>query len=200
MSAPAAIMVALLMVPETEPLTSDHVMPPQQASSTMDAIVTGTENGVKIVIGIIALLIAVVALVNLADQILALLPDIAGAPLSLERIFGLVLTPLAWLLGLPWDEAATGGDLLATKVILTELVSYLDLAALPQGALSERSRIIMTYALCGFSSFAALGILIGGLAAMVPERRGDIVALGPRSILAGLMATCSTGCVVGILI
>jgi concentrative nucleoside transporter, CNT family len=199
MSAPAAIMVALLMVPESESQTTGRFIPPVEASGAMDAVVKGTENGVRILVGVIALLLVIVALVDLADLLLGLAPDVAGAPLTLERILGFLLAPLAWLLGLPWDEASTGGALLGTKVILTEFVSYLDLAALPDGALSERSMLIMTYALCGFSSLAALGILIGGLAAMVPSRRNEIVVLGPRSILAGLIATCLTGCVVGVL-
>ena len=199
MSAPAAIMVALLMVPEFEVQTTGRFTPPVEASGAMDAIVQGTENGVRILVGVIALLLVIVALVDLADQLLGLAPDVAGAPLTLERFPGFLLAPLAWLLGLPWDEASTGGALLGTKVVLTEFVSYLDLAALPDGALSERSMLIMTYALCGFSSLAALGILIGGLATMVPSRRNEIVALGPRSILAGLIATCLTGCVIGVL-
>jgi len=199
MSAPAAIMIALLMVPEAETQTTGSFTPPVEADGAMDAIVKGTENGVKILVGVTALLIVIVALVNLADQVLGLIPDIAGAPLSLERITGVILAPLAWLLGLPWDEAATGGSLLGSKMILTEFVSYLDMAALPAGALSPRSELIMTYALCGFSSLASLGILVGGLSAMAPARRGDILALGPRSILAGLFATCLTGCIIGIL-
>ena len=199
MSAPAALMIALLMVPETETRSTGQSMPPPDADGAMDAIVKGTENGVKILLGVIALLIVVVALVALADQILGLVPDVAGAPLSLQRVLGFVLAPLAWLLGLPWDEAGAGGALLGTKIILTEFVSYLDMAALPAGTLSDRSELIMTYALCGFSSLAALGIVIGGLSAMVPSRREQIVALGPRSILAGLLATCMTGCVVGVL-
>ncbi len=199
MSAPAAITMALLMVPETQTQSTGSYMPPAGADGTMDAIVKGTEHGLKILFAVIALLVVVVALVNLVDQLLGLAPDIAGTPLSLQRILGVVLAPLAWLLGLPWDEAVTGGALLGTKVIVTEFVSYLDMAAMPEGTLSERSQVIMTYALSGFSSLSALGILIGGLSAMAPDRRADIVALGPRAILGGLLATCTTGCIVGVL-
>ncbi len=200
MSAPAAIMVGLLMLPETEAQTSGHVAVTSEASGAMDAIVQGTEQGIKIVLGVIAMLIVLVALVSLVNQILGLFPDAWGAPLSLQRLLGYALAPLAWLLGIPWAEAETAGQLLGTRVILTEFVAYLDLAALPAGTLTERSEIILTFAMCGFSSLAALGIIIGGLSAMVPSRRAEIVALAPRSILAGVIATSLTGCVVGVLI
>jgi CNT family concentrative nucleoside transporter len=145
------------------------------------------------------MLIVLVALVSLVNQSLGLLPDFAGAPLTLERLLGWLLAPVAWVIGIPWSEAPLAGSLLGTKTILNELLAYLRLAALPEGALSERSRLIMTYALCGFANFGSLGIMLGGLNALVPERRELVVSLGLRSIVSGTLATCMTGAVIGLL-
>jgi len=131
--------------------------------------------------------------------VLALLPDVGSQPISLERLLGYLMAPVGWLMGVPWSEAMTAGSLMGIKTILNEFLAYLQLAALPEGALSHRSELIMTYAMCGFANFGSLGILIGGLSTMVPERRDEVVQLGLRSILAGTLATCSTGAVVGIL-
>jgi CNT family concentrative nucleoside transporter len=114
-------------------------------------------------------------------------------------MLGTVLAPLAWLVGVPWSEAPAAGALLGTKTVLNEFIAYLDLAHLSDGALSPRSRLLMTYALCGFANFGSLGILIGGMASMAPERRDEIVGLGLKSIVAGTLATCMTGAVVGML-
>jgi len=143
--------------------------------------------------------IVLIALVSLCNQLLGLLPDFAGEPITLQRLLGIIVAPLVWLIGIPWSEALTAGGLLGTKTVLNEFVAYLNLAALPAGALGERSRLIMVYALCGFANFGSLGIMIGGLGAMAPERRDEIVSLGMKSILAGVMATCMTGAVVGII-
>ena len=126
--------------------------------------------------------------------------DAWGAPLTLQRILGWVMAPVTWLIGIPWNEAVIAGQLLSIKVVLNELLAYLELAKLPPEALSERSRLIMTYAMCGFAHFGSLGIMIGGMGAMAPERRGEIVQLGLKSVLAGLMATCMTGAVVAVLV
>ena len=198
-SAPAAIAIAMLMVPPSGEPTGRHVAVPREASSTMDAVVQGTEQGVRILLSIVALLIVAIALVYLVNSAIGLLPDIGGRPLTLQRLFSWPLIPVAWLTGVPWSEAQAAAELLATKVVLNELVAYLDLAALPAGTLSDRSRLILVYAICGFANFGSLGILIGGLSVMVPERRDEIVGLGMKSILAGLLATCCTGCVVGLL-
>jgi len=198
-SAPAAITVARLMVPDSAPATAGDLVLEDLPEGSMDAITRGTLDGVKLLINIVAMLLVLVALVQLANQIIGLLPDIGGEPLSLQRMLGWLLAPLAWLIGLPWEEAVTGGRLLGTKTVLNELIAYLDLAGLPEDALSPRSRLIMTYALCGFANFGSLGIMIGGLGTMAPERRGEIVALGLRSIVAGTLATCMTGALVGLL-
>ena len=199
-SAPAAVMVARLMVPVTEPDRVDgHWEPPRQASSSLDAIARGTRDGVTLLVNIVAMLVVLVALVSLVNQALGLLPAWGGAALSLEHLLGWVMAPLTWLMGVPMSEAVTAGSLMGVKTILNEFLAYLQLAALPAEALSERSRLIMTYALCGFANLGSLGILIGGMGAMAPERRAEIIALGPRSIVAGTLATAFTGAVVGLI-
>jgi CNT family concentrative nucleoside transporter len=198
-SAPAAIVIALTLIPPTDRATAGELAPPQRADSSMDAITRGTLQGVELLINITALLVVMIALVSLANLGIGLLPDVGGTDVTLQRLLGWLLAPLAWLMGLPWEQAVTGGSLLGTKVILNELLAYLDLAELPDGQLDARSRLIMTYALCGFANFGSLGIMIGGLGTMVPERREEIVALGIRSIAAGTLATCMTGAVIGML-
>ena len=198
-SAPAAIVVSVLMVPSAGVATSGRLVPAQQASSSMDAITTGTLDGLGLLLNIIALLIVLVALVTLANVMLEALPAFNGRPITLQRMLGILLSPLAWLVGVPWSEAPAAGALLGTKTVLNEFIAYLDLAHLPEGALSLRSRMLMTYALCGFANFGSLGILIGGLTTMAPERRDEIVGLGMKSIVAGTLATCMTGAIVGML-
>ncbi len=198
-SAPAAIVVSVLMVPSAGVATSGRLVPAQQASSSMDAITTGTLDGLDLLLNIIALLIVLVALVTLANFMLEALPAFNGRPITLQRMLGILLSPLAWLVGVPWSEAPAAGALLGTKTVLNEFIAYLDLAHLPEGALSLRSRMLMTYALCGFANFGSLGILIGGLTTMAPERRDEIVGLGMKSIVAGTLATCMTGAIVGML-
>lgn len=196
-SAPAAIVISVLMVPLSGAPTSGDLVPPQQATSSMDAITHGTLDGLALLLNIVALLVVLVSLVTLANLMLEALPAIGGKAITLQRILGVLLAPLAWLIGVPSSEAPAAGALLATKTILNEFIAYIDLAHLPEGTLSLRSRMIMTYALCGFANLGSLGILIGGLATMAPQRRDEVVALGLKSIVAGTLATCMTGAVVG---
>ena len=203
-SAPAAIMIALIMVP---PATSDADSAQQQtgkieyerAHSTMDALTKGTTTGLALLLNIMALLIVFVALVSLFNQILSLVPAVAGSPLTLERILGWVFAPITWLIGIPWSQAFTAGSLMGIKTVLNEFLAFLELSKLPQDALDPRSRLIMTYALCGFANFGSLAIMLGGLTTMVPERRGELVELGLRTIVSGTLATLMTGAVVGVL-
>jgi CNT family concentrative nucleoside transporter len=199
-SAPAAVMIAALMVPPTRAVTTGHVQPPQIARSSMDAITKGTLQGVQLLINIIALLVVLVALVHLANMLMSVLPHIEGAPITLQRSLGWIMAPIVWLMGIPWHEAATAGALMGTKTVLNELLAYLDLAKLPGDALSQRSQVIMIYALCGFANFGSLGIMIGGLGTMVPERREEIVSLGLKSIVAGTLTTLLTGAIVALLL
>ena len=200
-SAPAAIMFAWIMVPLTGGATETRRMgmSHSEASSTMDAITRGTERGLALFLNIVAMLIVLVALVQLLNAVLGLLPDVAGAQLSLERILGWVFAPIAWTLGIPWTEAITAGSLLGIKTALNEFLAYLALSELPAGTLSERSYLITSYSLCGMANFGSLGIMIGGFTVLVPERRKEVVALGMKSIVAGTLATCSTGAVVGLI-
>jgi CNT family concentrative nucleoside transporter len=199
LSAPAAIVVASLMVPHQGEMTTGRVPVASEATGAMDAITRGTIDGIKLLLNIVAMLIVLIALVSFCNQLLGLLPVVAGEPLTLQRLLGTLLAPVVWLIGVPWSEALTAGGLLGTKTILNEFVAYLQLAAIPVEQLSERSRLIMVYAMCGFANFGSLGIMIGGLGAMAPERRDVIVSLGLKSIFAGVIATCMTGAVVGVL-
>ncbi|WP_315741405.1 MULTISPECIES: NupC/NupG family nucleoside CNT transporter [unclassified Bradyrhizobium] len=201
LGAPAAILVSLIMVPETsKELTGGALTDPEMdASSTMDAIVKGTSAGLELLLTIIAMLIVLVALVHLANSILSLLPPIGGADISLQRLLGLVMAPVCWLMGLPWQEAVTAGSLMGTKTVLNELIAYVELSKLAPGALDPRSRLIMLYAMCGFANFGSLGIMIGGLGTMAPSRREEINALGLKSIVSGTLTTCLMGAIVGLL-
>ena len=200
MSAPASIMVAWLMVPpQGKPTAGDLSPAALPATSSMDAVTQGTERGLALYLNIVAMLIVLVALVQLANSVLGLLPGVGGAQLTLERMLGWVMAPVVWLMGVPWREAPLAGGLMGIKTVLNEFLAYLELAKIDAG-LSERTRLIMTYALCGMANFGSLGIMIGGLTAMVPERRQEIVALGMKSIVGGTLATCCTGAVVGMII
>jgi CNT family concentrative nucleoside transporter len=196
----AAITIARIMVPETGEETAGTLMPARSATSSMDAIVKGTSDGLHLLLNIIAMLVVMVALVQLANVLMGLLPNFMGQPLTLQRILGFIMSPIVWLFGIPWHEAQTAGSLMGTKTILNELLAFLQMAQLPAGALDSRSRLIMTYALTSFANFGSLGILIGGLGSLAPERRDEVVSLGMNAIVAGTLATCMTGAVVGILV
>jgi len=202
MGAPAAILVSLIMVPETSAQRTggEKLEEVKVASSSMDAIVRGTATGLELLLNICAMLIVLVALVHLANAIIAgLLPEVAGAPITLQRLLGYVMAPVCWLLGIPWSEAPTAGALMGIKTILNELIAYVELSKLPPEALDARSRLIMLYAMCGFANFGSLGIMIAGLSTMAPERREDVLSLGLKSIVSGTIATCVMGAMVGVL-
>ena len=196
----AAITIARMMVPETAEETAGRLMPQRGATSSMDAIVKGTSDGLVLLLNITAMLLVMVALVQLVNVLIGFLPHVAGQPLTLQRLLGFVMSPVVWLFGIPWSQAQTAGSLMGTKTILNEFLAFLDMAKLPQGALDDRSRLIMTYALTSFANFGSLGILIGGLGSLAPERRDEVVSLGLSAIVAGTLATCMTGAVVGILV
>jgi len=199
-SVPASIVIALVMVPETEDVTAGKAVQPHAATSTMDAVMHGTSDGVKVYIHVVATLVVLVALVALVNSVLGFAPDVAGDPITLQRILGWIMAPVVWLIGIPWAEAQTAGALMGTKTILNEFIAYLDLAKMGNDTLSERSRIIMTYALCGFANLGSLGIMLGGLSAMVPDRRTEIVGLGLKSLIGGTLATLMTGAIVGMIL
>jgi CNT family concentrative nucleoside transporter len=194
----AAITIARIMVPETGEETSGRLAPMQAATSSMDAVVKGTMDGLHLLLNIIAMLVVMVALVYLANLLVGLLPDVGNKPLTLQRILGVVMAPVVWLFGIPWPQAQIAGSLMGTKTILNELLAFLEMAKLPAEALDPRSRLIMTYALSSFANFGSLGILLGGLGSLAPERRDEIVGLGMKALVAGTLATCMTGAVIGI--
>lgn len=199
MSAPAAIAIALLMVPGEVGAAEREVRLPSPYLSGMDAVTQGTQQGLTLLANIVGMLLVMVALVALANMALAELPVVGGAPLTLERAAGWLLAPLAWLLGVPWSEAGTAGALLGVKTVLNELLAFLQLSQLPPDALGERSRVLLTYAMCGFANPGSVGIMVGGLSAMVPERRGEILELGFKSLIGGTLASFMTGAMVGLL-
>ena len=202
LGAPAAILISLIMVPETRDITAEGTLvdPEMHATSTMDAIVKGTTAGLELLLNIVAMLIVLVALVYLANAILGLLPAVGGASISLQRMLGYVMAPVCWLMGLPWPQAVTAGTLMGTKTVLNELIAYVDLSKLGPDALDPRSRLIMLYAMCGFANLGSVGIMIAGVSSLVPERRDDIVPLAMRALLSGTMASGVTGAIIGLLL
>jgi CNT family concentrative nucleoside transporter len=198
-SAPAAIMIALIMVPEKTTAASAEVELSVEYKSLMDAITKGTYDGVRLMVSVGAMLLVLVALVALLNSVFSLIPFPGDDPLTLQRLFGYVFAPLTWLMGIPWSEAQIAGALMGTKTALNELLAFLALAELPPGSLSEKSTVILTYALCGFANFGSLGIMIAGLSGMCPERATEIVELAPKSLVSGTLATCMTGAIAGLL-
>jgi len=199
MSLPAGVLIARLMVPGPADTDLSEQQETVHYRSTMDAMAQGTEDGLKIYLQVLAMLIVMTALMALANGLLGHLPAVGGAPLTLERMLGWLFAPFVWLLGVPWSQAGTAGGLMGIKVILTELVAYLRLSALPAGALDPRSTQIMVYAMCGFANFASVGILIGGMSALIPERRDEVVSLSLKALLAGTMASGLSGAMIGLL-
>jgi CNT family concentrative nucleoside transporter len=199
LSLPASITIARIMIPETGEATAGEMTAPETATSSMDAVTKGTLEGVHLMVNIIGMLIVLVALVTLVNLIFGLFPDVAGSPVSLQRLAGLVMAPVCWLMGVPWSEASAAGALMGTKTVLNELIAYLDMSRLPAGTLSPRSLLIMTYALCGFANPGSLGIMIGGMSTMAPGRRTEIVELGLRSIVSGTLTSCMIGSIVGVI-
>ena len=197
-SAPAAIAFSALMVPHEGPVTDGDISTDRPSSSVMDAITQGTVDGVASYINVAAMLIVLTALIALTNMIIGIPFEKESAP-TLQGIFGWIMRPVVWLIGIPWSEAQTAGSLMGTKTVLNEFIAFLDLAKLSPDALSVRSRVIMIYALCGFANFASIGIMIGGLGTICPERRADIIDLGYKSLIAGTLATLSCGALVGII-
>ena len=202
-SLPAAILIARVMLPEEHgevPTAVGDDVPYLEYESSMDAVTQGTMEGLKLFLNIMAMLVVMVALVALANILLGLLPDMAGAPLTAQRIMGWVFSPLVWLMGVPASEMQTAGQLMGEKTILNEFIAYVHLGNLAPGTLSERSSLIMVYAMCGFANFGSVGIMIGGMTAMAPERCAEIVSLALRALVSGTLATSMTGAIIGLVI
>jgi concentrative nucleoside transporter, CNT family len=199
-SAPAGVLLARILVPREPEAEAPQTLEPESDKvydSTVDALIRGTSDGLTIVLNVGATLIVFVALVAMVNGLLGLLPPLAGAPLSVERGLGVVFAPLAWVMGIPWKDAPTAGSLLGVKLVLTEFTAFIRMGAIPVGDMAERSRVIMTYALCGFANVASVGINLAGYSVLVPERRNEIVGMVWKAMLAGFLATCLTASIVG---
>ena len=196
MSVPAAVLFAHIMIPDDDDATQTLQEPPRIYSSAMDSITRGTSDGLALYLNIIAILIVLTAFVALANSVVGFLPMVAGEAVTLERIAGWIFSPIAWLMGIPWAEATTVGSLLGVKSVLNEFIAFIQLSAIPPEALSERSRLIAIYGLCGFANLASIGIQISGI--MVPSRRGDLAELAWPAFVAATLGSCMTACVVGI--
>ncbi len=205
LSAPAGLLLAKVMVPETgdpETTTAHHAPIEVSSVNVIDAAAQGAIAGLRLAAYVGALLVAFVALVALLNDALASAGALVGLPgLSMQRLLGWLLAPLAWLMGVPWHDAAQVGALLGVKTVLNEFIAYQELGALIHaGALSERSALIASYALCGFANFGSLAILLGGIGGLAPGRRPEVASLGLLSILAGSLASFMTACVAGIFV
>lgn len=198
-SLPASVTIAKIMIPETGPVTSGEISAAETANGPMDAITRGTLQGVELLMNIIAMLVVLVALVALVNSMLGLLPDVFGRPITLQRLMAVIMAPFCWLMGVSWSEAPVAGALMGTKTILNELMAYIDMGRLPAGALSPRSLLIMTYGMCGFANPGSLGIMVGGMGTMAPERRSEIIALGLRALVSGTLSSGILGCVIGLI-
>ncbi len=197
-SLPAALLIARLMVPGDGATPEDKDAPVLRYDSSIDAILRGTMDGLQLFLAVIAVIIVVFALVSMVDQMLSVIPLIDGAPVTLRRVLGWVFAPLMWALGIPWDQAGAAGGLMGTKTILNEYVAYLNLAALPADTFDPRSKLIITYALCGVANLASIGLLVSTIGTLCPARRAEASALGFKSWIAGNCASAMTGAVIGL--
>ena len=200
LSVPAAIMYANIMIPSNTITDFDENKVPKVYNSTMDAVTRGSSDGASIAFSVGTILIAVIALVFIANSILGFVSSQFGFDLSIEIILGYLFAPIAWLMGIPWDEAIIAGELLGIKTTLNEFVAYPGLAALDNGELSERSKLITFYSLCGFANLSSVGILISGITAMAPERKDDLIKVSLKALVGATLASCMTGLIVGIFI
>ncbi|WP_340645914.1 nucleoside transporter C-terminal domain-containing protein [Phenylobacterium sp.] len=198
-SAPAGVLLARIMVPEKPGQGGFYADYNSllKYDSGIDAISKGTMDGLTVVLNICAILIVFVAFVAIGNGMLSVFPDVMGSPLTIERILGVVFAPLAWTLGIHWDEAFKAGYLLGVKLMLTEFIAFIQLGAVPAGEMTERTRMIMTYALCGFANVGSVGITVSGMGVLMPERRNEIIGMVWKALVAGFLATCMTAAVVG---
>lgn len=208
-SAPAALLIAKVILPETEkPAPIESARSSESAdrpANLVEAAAIGATDGMRLALNIAAMLIAFLALIAMCDIILGGIGSLVGIELSLKRIFGVLFWPIAFLMGIAPAECAVAGEVLGTKTVVNEFVAYFDLLALKSDnpasgiSISERTEVILIYALCGFSNFGAIGIQIGGIGALAPARRADLARLGPRAMFGGALACCMTACVAGLL-
>jgi CNT family concentrative nucleoside transporter len=199
-SAPAGVLLARILVPRRPEDEVDAEVDPASSKvyeSSIDAMIKGTSDGLQIVLNIAATLIVFVAIVAMINGVLGLFPPVGGAPLSVERGLGVVFAPLAWSIGVPWKDASVAGSLLGVKLVLTEFTAFIKLGGIPVADLDERTRVIMTYALCGFANIASVGMNVAGYSVLVPERRSEVIGMVWKAMFSGFLATCLTAAVVG---
>ncbi len=197
LSVPAAIIYSNIMIPSNDVTDFDNDKAPKIYESTMDAITRGTSDGLNIAMNVGAILIAFIALVYIFDAFLGFIPNPFGDQnLSLQILLGYLFAPIAWLMGIPWQEAIIAGELLGIKTALNEFVAYISLANLEDGLLSERSKLITLYGLCGFANFSSIGILVSGISAMAPERKNDLIKVSFKALIGGTLASCMSGLVI----
>ncbi len=198
-AAPAAVALALVMVPETVEEKQRAHEPDFEYESTMDAFATGASDGLKILANIVTMLIAALALLYLVNLAFGALPEVGGKPLSIERVLGWVFSPIMYMIGVPMGEAAQSGSLMGIKTVLTEFIAFIELAGIPADEMTPRTRMITAHAINGFANFGSIGILIGGLSIIEPARRTTFLELAWKTLIAGTLATCLSGAVVGAL-
>tara|TARA_X000000368_G_scaffold239322_1_gene188937 strand:+ start:1084 stop:2346 length:1263 start_codon:yes stop_codon:yes gene_type:complete len=199
LSIPAAIMYANIMIPSSGVTNFDGNSVPKVYDSSMDAITRGTRDGLDICLNVGAILIAFIALVSLLNSLLGILGGWIGiSDLSLQLILGYIFFPIVWLMGVPLSETLASAELLGVKTALNEFVAYGALANLETGVLSDRSKLITLYALCGFANFSSVGILVSGISAMAPERKNDLIKVSLKALIGATLASCMTGLVIGI--
>jgi CNT family concentrative nucleoside transporter len=198
-SVPAALTLSRIVVPNTGTHTSGKLHSPYDLSGSMDAISKGTSDGTRLFINVLAMLIVFVAIVTLVNMILSQLPYIQNEPITLQRILGFIMAPVTWLMGIPWEDAITAGGLLGIKTILNEFYAFTELAKITDKEMTVHSRVIMTYALCGFANISSIGIMIGGFGSIVPEKRSEIISLSFKALIVGTLSSCLSGTIVGIL-
>ena len=200
LSVPAAIMYANIMIPSNSITDFNENKIPKVYKSTMDAVTRGSSDGASIAVSVGTILIAVIALVYIVNSILGVISYQFGFDLSIEIILGYIFAPIAWLMGIPWNEAVIAGELLGIKTTLNEFVAYPGLASLENGELSAKSKLITFYSLCGFANFSSVGILISGITAMAPERKDDLINVSFKALVGATLASCMTGLIVGLFI
>ncbi|NCX93674.1 MAG: nucleoside:proton symporter [Gammaproteobacteria bacterium] len=199
-SIPATVLISRIIVPETGQLTRGKDIYARASLGVIDALMSGVKIGGEVFVSIVAMLIVFISLIALVNTILSDFPTwISGTPWSLSDLLGYLFQPFMWLMGIPWAEAHTAGDLMATRMVLNELVSYQQMVALPAGALDVKSQLIMVYAMCGFANFGSLGIMLAAYNVLIPERRHEFVNLGFKALIAGTIVTCMTGTIIGML-
>jgi CNT family concentrative nucleoside transporter len=198
-SAPAGILLARIMIPEAKGAPTYDYDVTLRYESSMDAITRGVQDGVMVAVNVAAFIIVFVAFVWIVNNLLAMAPPIGGETVTLQMLFGYLFAPVAYAIGVPWSETHVAGNILGVKLFLTEFIAFIDLGAIPADAMSERTRMIMTYAICGFANVASVGIMTGGMTALMPQRRSEILSLAWRALLPGFMATLMTAAIVAAL-